>query len=71
MELIYEKLKRVDPITAAKMDKTKTRRVIRALEVYYATGKPISDLHSTQSTKPSFEVMQFGLDWNGSFFMSV
>jgi tRNA dimethylallyltransferase len=62
-EKFFEKLVKIDPISAAKMDATKVRRVIRALEVYYFTGKSISDLHSTQETKPSFNVMQFGLYW--------
>lgn len=62
-QLLFEKLKRVDPVSAAKMDATKVRRVVRALEVYYATGKPISDLHSIQESKASFEVLQYGLEW--------
>jgi len=60
---LFEKLKKVDPVSAAKMDATKVRRVIRALEVYYTTGKPISELHQVQNTKPDFEVMQFGIEW--------
>ncbi len=60
---LFERLKKIDPISAAKMDATKVRRVIRALEVYYTTGKPISDLHSIQEKKISFEAVQFGLEW--------
>ena len=62
-EKLYERLKKIDPISAAKMDATKVRRVIRALEVYYAIGKPISDLHSAQEIKIPFETVQFGLEW--------
>jgi len=62
-EKLFERLKKVDPISAAKMDSTKVRRVIRALEVYYATGRPISDLHSVQEIKIPFEAVQFGLEW--------
>jgi tRNA dimethylallyltransferase len=62
-DILFEKLKKVDPVSAAKMDATKVRRVIRALEIYYTTGKPISNLQSNQSTKPPFEVVQFGLEW--------
>src|SRR5690606_15938352 len=39
---LYRELQRVDPASAATMDKTKTQRLVRALEVYYATGKPLS-----------------------------
>jgi len=63
-EILFERLKKIDPISAAKMDATKVRRVIRALEVYYATGKPISDLHSAQEIKIPFEAVQFGLEWD-------
>jgi tRNA dimethylallyltransferase len=62
-EKLFDRLKKIDPVSAAKMDSSKVRRIIRALEVYYATGRPISDLHSTQETKPSFEVLQFALEW--------
>jgi tRNA dimethylallyltransferase len=62
-EILFERLKKIDPISAAKMDATKVRRVIRALEVYYTTGKPISDLHSIQESKIPFETVQFGLEW--------
>lgn len=59
-EYLYDELKKVDEVTAAKIPKGKIRRVIRALEVYYATGKKISDFHNE---KPEFnlETIQFGL----------
>jgi tRNA dimethylallyltransferase len=60
---LFEKLKKIDPVSAAKMDATKVRRVIRALEVYYTTGQRISDLHHIQNTRPDFEVVQFGIEW--------
>jgi tRNA dimethylallyltransferase len=63
-EILFERLKKADPASAARMDATKMRRVIRALEVYYATGKPISDLHSNQEIKTPFEAVQFGLEWD-------
>ena len=62
-EMLFEKLKRIDPVSAAKMDASKVRRVVRALEVYSITGKPISDLHSAQETRAPFEVLQYALEW--------
>jgi len=62
-EMLFEKLKRIDPVSAAKMDASKVRRVVRALEVYYTSGKTISDLHSTQETRAPFEVLQYALEW--------
>ncbi len=39
---IYNKLKEIDPPAAEKISPNDTKRIIRALEVYYTTGIPIS-----------------------------
>ncbi len=41
---LYERLQAVDPVSASKLHPNDTRRLIRALEVYRATGEPISHL---------------------------
>jgi tRNA dimethylallyltransferase len=43
---LYSELARIDPAAAATMDPTKTQRLVRALEVYRATGTPISAFHA-------------------------
>ncbi len=43
---LYERLAQVDPVSAQKLHPNDTRRIIRALEVYTTTGKPISHLHT-------------------------
>jgi tRNA dimethylallyltransferase len=60
---LWKALQVIDPVSALRMEPSKPRRIIRALEVYYATGRPLSDHHRDQSTPPSFEVEQFGLEW--------
>jgi len=62
-EKLFERLKKIDPVSAVKMDATKVRRVIRALEVYESTGTPISAYHSMQEITNPFEATQFGLVW--------
>jgi tRNA dimethylallyltransferase len=57
---LYEKLKKVDPESAEKITPNFYRRVIRALEVFYASGKKISDLHK-KNVKTDFEAVQFGV----------
>ena len=42
LDKLYEQLKTIDPATAAKISANDPRRIIRALEVYKLTGKPIS-----------------------------
>jgi tRNA dimethylallyltransferase len=41
---LHNRLKRVDPAAALKIHPNDARRLIRALEVYEVTGKPISEL---------------------------
>ncbi len=62
-EVLLDKLRNLDPDSASKMNATNVRRIIRALEIFYTTGQPISRLQKSQETKPPFEVVQFGLDW--------
>jgi tRNA dimethylallyltransferase len=51
-EALYEELEEVDPAQAEKADPTKTQRVIRALEVYHGTGKPLTYYHENQPEPP-------------------
>ncbi|OAQ20937.1 tRNA (adenosine(37)-N6)-dimethylallyltransferase MiaA [Thermosulfurimonas dismutans] len=44
LSLLYEELKKVDPEAAAKIHPHDGVRILRALEVYYATGRPFSAL---------------------------
>lgn len=49
---LHEKLKSIDPIAAKKIKPQDPQRISRALEVFYITGKPISQLQ--QETHSSF-----------------
>lgn len=62
-EFLYNELKKVDPISADKMLPQNWKRVIRALEVFYLTGKPIHQHHSSQSKNSKFSFYQIGLNW--------
>ncbi len=42
VEALHDRLRLIDPLTASKLPAGDTRRVVRALEVYRATGQPIS-----------------------------
>ncbi len=59
-EFIYNELKEIDKIAAASMLPQNTRRVIRALEVYFASGKKISELQQ-QKIEINFRTVQVGL----------
>ena len=43
---LYEELKVVDPVTAARLPPGDTQRIQRALEVYRVSGKPMSQHHT-------------------------
>jgi len=56
---LLTELERVDRVSFAKIDKNNKRRVIRALEVYIQTGKPISVLQ--KKYKVDFDYLKIGL----------
>jgi tRNA dimethylallyltransferase len=41
-DVLFEELRCLDPASAARMDASKTQRLVRALEVYHGTGAPLS-----------------------------
>jgi len=56
---LHHRLRQVDPVAAEKIDPRNVRRVIRALEVYLETGRPISELQRRRP--PPYRVLQIGL----------
>ncbi len=58
---LYQELKRVDPITAQRLHPHDQRRIIRALEVYYLSGRPIS-YHQTQFPSVLVNTVMIGLE---------
>lgn len=48
-EAVHNQLKSVDPVAAEKIHKNDPQRLIRALEVFELTGKPLSQLQQEQS----------------------
>jgi len=58
-EALFKELEKVDPEQAKKIDPRNVRRVIRALEVYQATGIPFSQLQ--RRNPPPFSTLIIGL----------
>jgi len=56
----YAMLQQVDPQAAAKIHPNDQVRTLRALEVYYVTGIPISEQQG--ENPPSYPIVQIGLD---------
>lgn len=51
---MHQKLASIDSITAAKLHPNDTQRIGRALEVYYVTGQPLSDLLGSARAENSY-----------------
>ena len=47
---LYRQLTKIDPVAAERINANDSRRVVRALEVYEVTGKPISSLQKQWDT---------------------
>jgi tRNA dimethylallyltransferase len=63
-DYLYDELKKVDEISASKMLPQNWKRVMRALEVYRLTGKPIWQHHQSVERTDEFNFLQVGLLWN-------
>ncbi len=58
-------LNKVDPISASRIHPNDTRRLIRALEVYYSQGKPLSDYqYNCDEMEPKYRLAYYGLTMN-------
>jgi len=58
LALLVDRLRSVDPVAADRSGQN-PRRVIRALEIYEATGRPMSELEGKEP--PPFRTLQIGL----------
>ncbi|HAC64044.1 MAG TPA: tRNA (adenosine(37)-N6)-dimethylallyltransferase MiaA [Cyanothece sp. UBA12306] len=56
----YELLHQIDPMAASKIHSHDQVRTLRALEVFYVTGSPISQQQG--ESPPSYPILQIGLD---------
>lgn len=60
---LYDELAAVDPVSSGKMLPQNYKRVIRALEVYYLTGRPIWQHQAEYKRDFDAQFHQFGLNW--------
>ncbi|MFP4013308.1 MAG: tRNA (adenosine(37)-N6)-dimethylallyltransferase MiaA [Chitinispirillaceae bacterium] len=60
-ERLHEELRKVDPETALKIHSNDLQRIIRALDIYYQTGKPMTLLQKTGNPPEDMEFFVFVL----------
>lgn len=63
-ETLLEELRRIDPAAAQKLHLRDEKRIIRALEVWYETGRTITE-HDRQERQrpPKYDALYIGLDF--------
>lgn len=60
---LYEKLVKIDPESAKKIEINDQKRIIRALEVYHTTGKTITEQNAlSRSVKSPYNTAMFAID---------
>ena len=60
-EDLYDDLKKIDPVGAAKIHENDVQRILRLMEVYLVAGKPLNELQKKISPPANFESFMFGL----------
>lgn len=63
-EFLYNNLKNIDPQSAASIHPNNLKRIIRALEVYYITGKTVTEINAEGNVRSDFNAKQYGLLWD-------
>lgn len=63
-EVMHELLSKCDPESAEKLHVNDKKRIVRALEVYYGTGKTISAHNlETKTREPAYDALWIGLNF--------
>lgn len=61
--VLFARLLELDPVAAARTDKSNRRRIERALEVCIGSGKPFSSFGPGTGAYPPSDVQQVGITW--------
>ncbi|QGG46822.1 tRNA (adenosine(37)-N6)-dimethylallyltransferase MiaA [Heliorestis convoluta] len=62
LEAFHERLREIDEVAASRIHVNDRKRIIRALEVYYLTGKRQSDFHYAATVhQPKYQLSYIGL----------
>jgi tRNA dimethylallyltransferase len=70
-EFLFDELQKVDPVSAGSMLPQNWKRVMRALEVFKMTGKPIHELQKAYRRETDIEFLQYQLDWPREILYSM
>lgn len=62
IEILLKELQQADPLYYEQADRSNSRRIIRALEVFRATGKPYSAFRKSEAKKRPFRIIKIALN---------
>lgn len=60
-EALHDKLREVDPDSAARLHPNDVRRIVRALEIFETTGYTMTAYHAAQQKKSPYDLLWIGL----------
>jgi len=58
---VFEELCKADPVSAARYGPNDRQRILRAVEIYRSTGRPMSSFHQQDATRPLYSAQVFVL----------
>ncbi|HVM77350.1 MAG TPA: tRNA (adenosine(37)-N6)-dimethylallyltransferase MiaA [Candidatus Paceibacterota bacterium] len=61
-EKLFAQLKKLDPARAANIDPHNPRRLVRALEIVLATGRPVPNREAALAQKTEYPILKIGLN---------
>ena len=61
LDALYRRLAELDPVAAARIDRSNPRRLVRALEVCLVTGRPFSE-QQQRVNPPGYHLLMLGLN---------
>lgn len=64
LQALQQAVSQADPQYYASVDQQNPRRLQRALEIYYQTGKPFSSFRTGEKAKRPFNIIKFALLWD-------
>ena len=70
LSFLQDEVKRIDPEYYAIVDKMNPRRLQRALEVYYQTGRPLSSFRKNKRHLRDFNIIRIAILWEREALIS-
>jgi tRNA dimethylallyltransferase len=61
LQVLLDELERVDPVTRSRVKERDSYRILRALEVYRASGRPLSAFTNPSTPRKEYEFLLMGL----------